>query len=244
MARTAFTLFFAGLVSLGMFTDARVKMLPSSSIKVTRSAAAVECSACVNMFEDSLGTLLDIIINGGVIGSCEALCSHVKKPWEVATCTLLCAGLGIDGFIHFLQSHDEDPVYLCTDLKVCPRNNCSSNCLTISSAYVTPSSGPVRTTFHVVANLTVFQLTGTGITQVIVTPPGPVNETNPFGAAILNEGFQPGQVSVEIPIKTDEFDWQFKDGVYGVEIDSCGSDCNDKYGVVFDTAFTNFSISK
>jgi len=231
-------------MSQGMFRTVILGLLLSNCLGVGSPRSAVTCSACVDLFEHSLGTLLDIIINGGVIGSCEALCTKLHKEWEVATCTLVCAGVGIDAFIKILTSHDDDPVYLCTDFLVCPRNNCTSNCVTITSAVVSPSSGPVRTTFRIDVNMTVHQLTGTGITGVIVTPPGPANETNPFGAYKLNEGFQPGTVFVQIPIATDDFDWQFKDGVYGVEIDSCGSDCDDKYGVVFASAFTNFTITK
>jgi len=218
---------------------------PSNVPALRVPGAKVECAACVDLFEHSLGTLLDIIINGGVIGSCEALCTKLGKEWEVASCTILCAGVGIEAFIKFLTSHDEDPIYLCTDLAACPRNNCTSGCITITGVAVSPSIGPVRTTFRVDLNYTVHQKTGTGITGVIVTPPGPVNETNPFGAFELNEGFEAGTaVSVQVPIATDDFDWQFKEGVYSVEIDSCGSDCDDKYGVVFGVAYTNFTITK
>jgi len=242
---TAARAFCIALLLSNLVVEARVKSLKSKASSLQRLPGAdVDCFACVDLFEHSLGTLIDIIINGGVIGSCEALCTKLGKEWEVATCTLLCAGVGIDAFIKFVTTHDEDPIYLCTDLHACPRNNCTHNCITIDSAIVSPSTGPVRTTFHVELNLTVHQHTGTGITQFIVTPPGPVNETNPFGGFELNEGYQPGQVSLKVPIATDDFDWQFKDGVYAVEIDSCGSDCNDKYGVVFDVAYTNFSITK
>jgi len=95
-----------------------------------------------------------------------------------------------------------------------------------------------------VASLQVHQQTGTGITLVIVTPPGNPNNTNPFGYALLNEGYAPGKYSVTVKMPTDEFDWQYHAGIYQVEVDQCGSDCDDKYGVVFGIANTNFTITK
>jgi len=219
---------------------------PAAAVVEPKAKSDVLCSTCVNFIEDNLSTLIDIILDGGVIGSCEVLCTKLSNKYEDGICTLLCIGVGIDAFIQYLDRHDNDPVYLCTDLKACPRNHCNSttDCITITEAAVNPATGPVRTTFQLEASLKVWTQTGTGVTIVIVTPPGNPNTTNPFGFAVLNEGYAPGDYKVTVKIPTDEFDWQFAAGVYQVEVDQCGSDCDDKYGVVFSIADTNFTLTK
>jgi len=227
------------LIASSAFVNAKLKLLNAAP----KPQSAVACNACVTLMNDSEGTLLEIILDGGIIGSCEAVCSKLSAVWEQGVCTLLCAGVGIDAFITLLSRGDSDPVWVCSELGACPRNTCTQNCLTITSAWVSPAAAPVRTTFHINANITVQQQTGTGVTQVIVTPPGPVNETNSIGFSELNEGYAPGKYTISLPFATTEFDWQYPIGQYQVEIDACGSDCQDKHGVVFSTAYTVFNIT-
>jgi hypothetical protein len=215
--------------------------------KVPEAKGSLTCGTCVDLMMHSMNTLIEIIVNGGVIGSCDVLCGRLERPWEQVACTLACAGVGIEAFIEYLNTHDDDPIFLCTDLLVCPRNHCNSTtgaCISIDRAYVDPTTGPVRTTFKVSADITVKQKTGTGIMQIIVTPPGPANETNPMGFFTLNEGFEPGKYTVSTAFTTDHDDWQLPLGIYAVEVDMCGSDCDDKYGVVFSFADTQFNLTK
>eukprot|EP01116_Phalansterium_solitarium_P011106 TRINITY_DN26713_c0_g1_i1.p1 TRINITY_DN26713_c0_g1~~TRINITY_DN26713_c0_g1_i1.p1 ORF type:complete len:252 (-),score=61.62 TRINITY_DN26713_c0_g1_i1:180-935(-) len=250
MARIA-GLCFIALVASSAFLPLEAKAVAKTASKTrflqpAEPKSAIACSTCVNFLDDTLNTLLNLIVDGGIIGSCEQLCTRLQSTWEQGVCILLCSGVGIEAFIAYLDGHDNDPVYLCTDFLACPRNHCNSttNCITITDASVSPSTGPVRTTFKINTKILVHQQTGTGVTNVIVTPPGNPNNTNPFGSTLLNEGYAPGTYTVTVDIPTDDFDWQYQPGVYQVEINVCGSDCQDKYGVVFDTGNTNFTMTK
>eukprot|EP01079_Euglenida_sp_SAG-EU17-18_P012284 gene12285-338_t len=118
-----------------------------------------------------LDQLLNIILNGGVIGSCEDLCAKIQgsnvclpAPFhatqaasspshlpllcvEKAACDLICDGVGLKEFIKAIEAADLDPIWLCEDLGECPHNNCTSSCASIVSATVDPPSGPVGTNF-------------------------------------------------------------------------------------------------
>jgi len=226
--------------------NAKINIVKDAQKVVVRAEntrqSLIPCETCIDFFDDTLDDMINIVLNVGVGATCSDLCLQLSEQWEQGVCLLLCVSVGFDTFVDFLQNTDLDPIYLCSALGACPNNTCVNGCLNITSVEVQPEAAPVRTTFNVMVNFTVHLQTGTGITLAIVIPPPSVQE-DPLGFAVLNEGYTPGDYSVIVPIETDWQDWDFPAGPYSVLIQSCGSDCDNEHGVVFDQAFTHLTIT-
>ena len=67
--------------------------------------------------DNAIDTILQIILNGGVIGSCGALCSQLPDQIEQAACSLICDYVGIEAFIDLINYEDPDPIYICQGKK-------------------------------------------------------------------------------------------------------------------------------
>jgi len=221
--------------------SSKILRAPLSSVKL-EPQQGIGCPVCVTFFDESLGDLLNIILNLGIGAGCGTICVQLSTQLEQAICEFLCFAVGVDEFVNFINSTDIDPVFLCAEMDVCPENTCTKDCVTISSVSVEPQSGPVRTTFNVVVLIKALQNTGTGVTRVVVNPPG---GGQPFAVENLNEGWTQGSTNnVTVAVETDWADWTFPPGHYPIEIDSCGYDCDDQHGVYFDTKFSYFVITQ
>jgi hypothetical protein len=214
--------------------------VPLASVKLEPNQG-IGCPVCVTFFDNTLGDLLNIILNLGIGAGCGTLCTQLPQPLEQAICEFLCVAVGFEAFVDLLNSTDIDPIYLCTEMDVCPANTCATGCVTIDSVAVQPKSGPVRTTFNVEVIVHALQNTGTGVTRVVVNPPG---GGQPFAVENLNEGWQAGTVNnVTVAVETDWEDWTFPPGQYPIEIDSCAYDCDDQHGIYFATKYSSFVIT-
>merc|ERR1711879_250198 len=100
------------------------------------------CHICVDFFNEAIQELLDIILNGGVIGTCGELCSKITG-WESAVCDIACDAVGIDAFVHLIDAADPDPISYCEDCKLCSWNPKAN--ATITNVAVSPSSGAYGT---------------------------------------------------------------------------------------------------
>jgi hypothetical protein len=85
------------------------------------------------------------------------------------------------------SSADLDPIYLCSELHLCPLNKCNGTCTVITNAFTSPPTGLAGTTFNVQVDLHVNKPTGTGVTRVLVIPPPPGQE---FGTFLVEQIFQ------------------------------------------------------
>lgn len=110
------------IVIVGMTCAAKPN---SSSIKrVTRPNVGLDlCPTCLNVADESINILLNLILDTGIIGSCQTLCTALaQKTSEIVgvICTIVCDGLGIEEFIKMLENADIDPIYYCELAKFCP----------------------------------------------------------------------------------------------------------------------------
>jgi hypothetical protein len=55
------------------------------------------CDECLTFASEALSALLQIILDGGVMGTCSALCSYVPEFEQI--CDIACDILGIEAFI-------------------------------------------------------------------------------------------------------------------------------------------------
>jgi len=215
------------------------KELGHSHLQKSNLAGIDLCGPCVDLLDDTLGDILDAILEIGVGGTCEGVCGRLNSSVETGICELLCVSVGFYEFTKILSNDDLDPIWLCQELLACPMNHCTQDCMDIVHVNVTPHTAPVRTTFVFTVEFNVLNDTGTGVTIVVVTAP----DQNQFEVGTLNEGYKPGHYVTSVPFATDVSDWYYPPGKYHAEIAVCGSDCTDAHGVIFAHARTDFEMT-
>lgn len=115
------------IVIVGIASAANIKSPGLKLIKpaFTRPVRLDLCPTCLNVADESINILLNLILDTGIIGSCQTLCTALaQKTSEIVgvICTIVCDGVGIDEFIKMLENSDIDPIYYCELAKFCPSN--------------------------------------------------------------------------------------------------------------------------
>jgi hypothetical protein len=85
--------------------------------------------ATIPFIANSIGKPIDILVNlildGGIFGSCGDLCGALgnrnNSTKERDACLLVCDAVGLDEFIQLLIKTDLDPIWYCEIAKLCPR---------------------------------------------------------------------------------------------------------------------------
>lgn len=205
------------------------------------------CPLCVNVMGQTISQLLNIILNGGVIGTCSKLCGMLKQgPVITTACNLICDIVGIKEFIKLVKKADLNPIWLCQMVKACPIRDCTlDKCAEFEQTVVAPEAGRVGTTFVVSSEFTVFEQTGTGEMYFQVQPVGMPPMTL---GQLVPEGFQPGtfQIKVNVPIKNNhqaDPPVIFRPGVYRGNIAICQGMCGSKHTHTRLLAMTSFSFN-
>ncbi|KAK7504836.1 hypothetical protein BaRGS_00003864 [Batillaria attramentaria] len=99
------------------------------------------CSVCVRFADTALMVLLNIIVNVGVIGSCEDLCDMLPQPHPQGdVCNKLCGTVGIGDFVKSVVKANSNSIYFCELLGTCPVND--EGDAQISGLTVSPEDGP------------------------------------------------------------------------------------------------------
>eukprot|EP01112_Ceratiomyxa_fruticulosa_P018331 TRINITY_DN583_c0_g1_i1.p1 TRINITY_DN583_c0_g1~~TRINITY_DN583_c0_g1_i1.p1 ORF type:complete len:267 (+),score=65.91 TRINITY_DN583_c0_g1_i1:108-803(+) len=199
-----------------------------------------KCEICVGLFNDALQDLINIILNGGVVGGCADLCGKLPSSLEQLACNLVCDYVGIDEFIKLIDKEDPDSIYLCQIIKLCPV--VSGGEVNITNFYVSPTQGPTGTTFVVTLEYTVLSPTSTGLIAVTVVP----NNAEPFGGENLSTGQANGNYEIQWQLQTQpNEDEPFSPGLYAVVGAICAGDCTTihPYGGVYANSTTSFTIT-
>jgi hypothetical protein len=190
--------------------------------------------------DEALNELIQIILNGGVLGSCDALCSLLPNSIEGVVCNLLCDIVGIDEFIKILQAADPDPIFICEELGTCPHR---IGAVEIDNTLVQPKVGSLGTTFTFTLDFTVLNETGTGELYIQVDP------TNGYGDPLsdgqLIQSLVPGDYSVQFSVKaeqTEEDPWAA--GQYGAFFAVCEGSCfsTHKWAFQYANSTVNFTL--
>jgi hypothetical protein len=136
------------------------------------------CPECINEAVSLINVVLNIILDGGIVGSCGALCREVYNKTgskDLADlCDVGCDAVGIDEFIKIIVNADIDPIYYCQLVRMCPVKDDGDAKFTNFCVY--PASGPEGTTFSIDLSFKTVNGTGTGTFTFNVTDPR--NETN------------------------------------------------------------------
>ena len=145
--------------------------------------------------DQALDTLLNAILNIGVVGECSTICSYVaqKIGSEVVgvVCNLLCDFVGIKEFIAIIEKADLDPIWYCEMLKACPIND--NGDASITNFQVVPQQGP-QGTFTI--NLSYDSNNGTGTGELYIGIK--TVDRVPVEDSFLLEASKPGSYNMNI----------------------------------------------
>merc|ERR1719239_1925200 len=72
------------------------------------------CPLCVQFTGEALNTLLNLILNGGVVGGCGTLCQALatKTGNQILgeVCNVLCDIVGVEEFVKLIEKADLDQI--------------------------------------------------------------------------------------------------------------------------------------
>jgi len=190
-----------------------------------------------NAIED----LIEIIANAGIGATCEVVCGELKNKVEQTVCGILCEIVGIDAFIHIIDAVDPDPIAICEELTVCAHSTNAS--ASINSLTVTPSAGPIGTTFSIQVVYQVKSAIGTGQAEVVIVPP----DAFPFGGAENLYEQQPGAYGLKLSFQAQPSENEpFTPGTYQCVAAICEGTCGSphKWSYTLAQSTKNFTITK
>jgi hypothetical protein len=210
-----------------------------------------------------MSTLINYILNAGVIGGCGHLCGHLNSTAARDACDLVCGVVGIKAFIKALNNTDLDPFYFCEVLHACEAGpddahvdllSVQLNPASISKQDVEPGTGGV--TLEGVLTINVTKHSGVGEFSVGVHGPV-VGGQGPLGGSfILADGLKEGlqnlgvklTVQDTLPDPTDpqSFPVTWMPGSYEFRFHVCQGECGSKHphSIDFGLKSSNFTISE
>jgi len=220
--------------SLGAIT------LTSRTPEVAKPRQLDTCSFCVSFVGQSIDELLQVIVNGGVLGGCSDLCGYLPNEIEAGACNLICDYVGIEAFVDALNVTDPDPIYVCQSVDFCAEVNNGSAKVVV--AQVNPKSGATGSTFNIQMEYQVTSPTGPGYLVVeILCPDGATLSGETF-----NDAQAVGSYGVQWQIQAQPSEQEsFGAGVYQVQVAVCEGDCTTShpYGGVYAVGQTSFTIT-
>ncbi|CAC5419551.1 unnamed protein product [Mytilus coruscus] len=210
------------------------------------------CPTCVSFTGQAINTLLNLILQGGVVGTCGALCSALaQKTGSQAlgeVCDLICDIAGIEEFIKLIEKADLDPIYFCEEMNLCPVKDDGDAKITQLS--VTPKSGP-QGQFSI--DYTYVSVNGTGTGEIVLEVE--TVDHIPVEGSFLNELADAGSYSQSVKLKaqpdpdcdpTQGPCEEWMPGNYTVKIAICNGECGSKHphSQIYDEATTTFEITE
>ncbi|KAK3597884.1 hypothetical protein CHS0354_029466 [Potamilus streckersoni] len=210
------------------------------------------CPICIQFTDQTIDILLNIILNSGIIGSCEILCTALEEKTGSkaigAVCNILCDVVGIEEFIKLIDKADLDPIYFCELLKTCPINDNGDAHVTVFN--VVPKTGP-QGVFNIA--LTYESKNGTGTGEIVIDIE--TVDKIPVSTAFLNELKPKGIYNVPVELKAEpdpDCDptqgpcEQWLPGQYTVKVAVCNGECGSKHphSQIYDEKSTTFTITE
>lgn len=201
------------------------------------------CPTCVQVTDQIIQNLLNVILSGPIIGTCNKLCSLAvnelsgKLPDSVLQvlnvgCQLVCDYVGITQFSKLVQMADLNSIWLCQEARLCPIHDCTADvCAQFEEFRSVPEAGRMGTTFQLTGVLQVFNQTGTGEHLIQIVPPAGF----PLGAGqLVPSGWLPGvyDLTWRVQITNQGRDPEtppFLPGVYRVGMVACEGQCGSKH---------------
>lgn len=216
------------------------------------------CPLCVQVTDQIIENLLNIILSGPIIGSCNKLCSLAtdelkgKLPDSViqvlnAGCQLVCDYVGVTQFIKLVEAADLNPIWLCQEARMCTIHDCTAAvCAQFKEFKAIPEKAPLESTFQLIGVLQVFNQSGTGENVIQIVAPGGIVLGD---GQLVSEGWKPGVYNLgwEVTISNRDLDPRqppFMPGVYKVGMAACEGKCGSKHSHTrtLATVFGSFTV--
>jgi len=241
LTAVVFLVLIGGAFAIERYQFTIPKTSGRNRLPAKRAAPGIDlCPTCDQFATSALNDLLQIIVNGGLLGSCKLLCGKLSAEWEQTVCMLVCSAVGIDVFEHFITQADLDPLDFCMDIGLCPHNDNAS--AVITNFAISPENGHLGDTFTFSWNYQIVVTPGTGVVGLeIQGPAGP-----PLATMELLPNEDPGNYGVSFRARAvSNENQQWGPGSYQATAFICEGDCNLKhqYNKVLDTATGNFTIA-
>ena len=108
--------------------DTKPKKLQRSNTNFGEKKVGIDvCPECIEEAVTIINMLLNLVLDEGIIQSCDALCGALanKTGSEVIgdMCDVVCASLGVDEFVRLIIKEDLDPIWYCEIIDLCPGRN-------------------------------------------------------------------------------------------------------------------------
>lgn len=205
------------------------------------------CNLCVQFSEQTINQLLNIILNAGVVGGCNELCSLLNETEAIdVACNLLCDIVGIKEFVNLIEKADLDPIYLCELLKTCKVfDDGDAN---ITELIISPKQAKKGSTFHLSILFETKNGTGTGQVSVDIDTVDGI----PVGTSELLEPLNPGSYNFTVALHTNthcnpnqEPCEMWLAGTYNVTFAICNGECGSEHphSKIYDTREGSFQIT-
>ncbi|EGG20722.1 countin2 [Cavenderia fasciculata] len=206
----------------------------------SEGAPFTTCNDCVSIMTDTIDDLIGILMNSGVMASCNDLCSRLSNHYENIACMLTCVYFGLEEFSNLVLDADPDPIFMCEVIDVCPVKMTAAG--NITNFDIVPSSGPVGTTFYANINYTITSEIGTG--QIVAN----LYDTNNLGFGFYNllVDTAPGDYYVSFPFQSQPSEMEpFNPGSFLISVGLCEGFCGSihKYTIILSVVNDNFTIS-
>jgi len=233
---------FAGVLFLVLIVAsyAQAASLTINQVEKTKIKPDLDiCPLCISFMNSAINDLINIIMNAGVMGSCNELCSLLPNQIEATICDLLCAYVGIEGFMDLLNDVDPDPIWICEEITVCPVNpNAAAN---VTSFTVQPVHGKRQDTFTFDLTYLVTNEIGTGEVALAIIDP----EGMGLGDSVVVDSQAPGSYSMSFSMQAEPSESEaFPNGVYMAEVAICEGSCGSEHSNSFllSLGAANFTI--
>jgi len=230
------------------------KFITHSMVRPIVDASRVgldKCKTCIDFAGQALNQLLNIILQGGVVGGCGALCNALASKTSPAigtVCNLLCDIVGVEEFIKIIQKADLDPIYYCELIPACPIKDDGDAQLTVFT--VSPKSGP-QGEFDIDFTYTSTNGTGTGELSLEVETVDGI----PLGQSFLHEMAPAGTYNGDFKLKAQPDPncdpsqgpcEEWLPGDYTVKLAICNGECGSKHphSAIYDESTATFTITQ
>jgi hypothetical protein len=206
-----------------------VKVSSSFDLKADGPEVSL-CNPCTQLSGQALNILLNVILNAGVVGGCDKLCSAL--PEGKLACELVCDAVGIKAFIDAIEKADLDPIYMCEIVHACQPGPDDAY-LEILGVAAAPPVVAHGADIQMAVDLNVVNDTGVG--EFFISIDGPGTATPLSQSFLLAKGIPHGEQMLGVTLtlqdgKDDQgFPATFEPGTYEYSFHVCQGSCGSRH---------------
>lgn len=82
-----------------------LQMLESQYYNLKSINASEFCLYCVDFLEETLDTLMEVLVDAGMIHGCNSICSQMDLQFEKAVCTVFCNVISVAEFVQIVEQY-------------------------------------------------------------------------------------------------------------------------------------------